>query len=186
MPSLQRRPAILGFGQDHGAWRSTKSDSALNRQAFIVGDHYESPRQEIDLFFAKLTSRSSNQKSRHDLSAAKVKPQDRYRFNEDDPGEGSEEDSEDEEPSKISTASERTVKFATAVPILPLGRPKLVDVPPSPTSSTRSSCDSHDSILRTIPKEIDPAAWLSRKTSDRPGIAWACSMGLTLPSASDM
>ena len=144
MPILQRRPATLGSRQNTSARNSTESSEALKEQVVIVGDHYDKPHKEMDFPSAKLGSMLTTPESGNKLrinTYSKTELHDRYMSSEEEPSPSpDEEESNDEElkhkPSirftngydDIWTASEGKAAIAIAVPILSVGRPKLVDI----------------------------------------------------------
>lgn len=144
MPILQRRPAILGSTHRMSARNNTEIHETLREQVVIVEDDYDKPQKEMDFPSAKLNSMSSNGKPKNNLrikTYSKTELHDRYMSSEEEPSPSADEhESHDEElrhkpsakfndeASDLWTATEGKAEIAIAVPILSLGRPKLVDI----------------------------------------------------------
>ena len=141
---LQRRHVTPGFRQEASARNSTESDETLKEQVIIVGDDYEKPQKEMDFPSVEPRTMSSNHKTRNNLrinTLSKTEMHDRYMSSEEEPSPSPDsEKSHDEElkhkssvrfaeePSDMFTTGEGQAEIAIAVPILCLGRPKLVDI----------------------------------------------------------
>ena len=144
MPILQRRPAMLGSREITSARNSAESDGTLKEHIVVVGDDYETPHKEMDFPSAKLGSMSSSGKSKNYLrikTCSKTELHDRYLSSEEEPSpspDGHENFDEElrhkasakfsDDPSELLRAIEGKPEIAVAVPILSLGRPKLVDI----------------------------------------------------------
>jgi len=142
MPVIQRRPAVQGHNQSANLRNSSDSDDTLREHVVIVRDEYEKPRKEMDFPSAKLVN-VSNVKPKNSLrinTYSRSELHDRYMSSEEEPSPSPDsEDSHDEElkhkpsakledPIDLSAATESKAEIAIAVPILSLGRPKLVDI----------------------------------------------------------
>ena len=142
MPIVQRRPAVPGHKLKASLRNSSDSDETLREHLVIVGDEYEKPRKEMDFPLAKLVNLSST-KSKNSLrinTYSRSELHDRYMSSEEEPSPSPDsEDSHDEElkhkpsarledPIDLSATTESKAEIAIAVPILSLGRPKLVDI----------------------------------------------------------
>lgn len=142
MSVLQHRPVLLG--QRHGLSPQDAIDSndTSKEHIFIVGNDGERPQQEMDFPTAKLVS-LSDQRSKNNLrinTYSKTELHDRYMSSEEEPSLGPDsEESHDEElkhksssrledAAELPTATDCKAEIAIAVPILALGRPKLVDI----------------------------------------------------------
>ena len=144
MPILQRRPAMLGSRESTSARNSAESDDTLKEHIVVVEDDYEKPHKEMDFPSAKLGSMSSSGKSRNKLrinTYSKTELHDRYLSSEEEPSpspDGHQNHDEElrhkasarsnDDASEILRAIEGKPEIAIAVPILSLGRPKLVDI----------------------------------------------------------
>lgn len=142
MPVVQRRPAVLGHEHNASFRNSSDSDDTLREQIVILGDEYEKPRKEMDFPSANLVNVSTI-KPKNNLrinTYSRSELHDRYMSSEEEPSPSPDsEDSHDEElkhkpsvrmedPIDLSAATESKAEIAIAVPILSLGRPKLVDI----------------------------------------------------------
>ena len=142
MATAPRRSAIMSRKPGTSLRDSHGSDSTLREHVVIVGDDYEKPQKEMD--FPSATHGSPiNSKSRTNLrinTYSKTELHDRYMSSEEEPSPSphSEDSYEDELKHKSSAKFEETAELPTiidieaeiaiAVPILALGRPKLVDI----------------------------------------------------------
>lgn len=142
MPVLQRRPAVLVQKNSASVRDSNSNKNALREHVVIVGDDEEKPQKEMDFPSANLTS-SIKLKPRANLrinTYSKTELHDRYMSSEEEPSPSpdDEESHEEELKHKSSARFEDTAELpiaidieaeiAIAVPILALGRPKLVDI----------------------------------------------------------
>jgi len=142
MPVIQRRPAVLGRKHNASLRNSSDSDDTLREYIVIVEDEYEKPQKEMDFPSAKLVN-VPNIKSKNSLrinTYSRSELHDRYMSSEEEPSPSpdSEESHEEElkhkpsarfeDPIDLSAATESKAEIAIAVPILSLGRPKLVDI----------------------------------------------------------
>lgn len=142
MPAVQRRPAVLGHKHKASFRNSSDSEDTLREHVVVVGDEYEKPRKEMDFPSAKLVNLSStNSKNSLRINTySRSELHDRYMSSEEEPSPSPDsEDSHDEElkhkpsarpedPIDLAAATESKAEIAIAVPILSLGRPKLVDI----------------------------------------------------------
>ncbi|KAL8793076.1 MAG: hypothetical protein Q9195_004282 [Heterodermia aff. obscurata] len=144
MPILQRRPAMLGSRESTSARNSAESDVTLKEHIVVVVDDYEKPHKEMDFPSAKLGGMASSGKSKNNLrinTYSKTELHDRYLSSEEEPSPSPDgHESHDEElrhkasakfnddASELLRAIEGKPEIAIAVPILSLGRPRLVDI----------------------------------------------------------
>ena len=141
MPVLQR-PAALGQRQNVRLRNSADSTDTLVEHVVIVGDNDTKPQKEVDFPSATLVNVSSaTSKTNLRINTySKSELHDRYMSSEEEPspspdGEGIHEEelkhkpsARFEDPLDLTTATESKAEIAIAVPILSLGRPKLVDI----------------------------------------------------------
>ncbi|CAF9939647.1 MAG: hypothetical protein HETSPECPRED_001843 [Heterodermia speciosa] len=144
MPILQRRPAMLSSRESTSPPNSAESDCTLKEHIVLVGDDYEKPHKDMDFPSAKLGSMSYSGKSKNNLrikTYSKTELHDRYLSSEEEPSpspdghENHDEELRHKESAKFNDdvgelyrAIEGKPEIAIAVPILSLGRPKLVDI----------------------------------------------------------
>ena len=144
MPILQRRPAMLGSRESTSARNSAESDGTVKEHVVVVGDYYEKPHKESDFPSAKLGSMLSSGRSKNNLrinTYPKTELHDRYLSSEEEPSpspDGHENHDEElrhkasaksnDDASELLRTIEGKPEIAIAVPILSLGRPKLVDI----------------------------------------------------------
>ena len=142
MPVLQRRPAVLGQKHSASARDSNSSNNAFREHVVIVGDDEEKPQKAMDFPSGNLTSPLKS-KLRANLrinTYSKTELHDRYMSSEEEPSpspDGEESHEEElkhkssarfEDTAELPIAIDAEAEIAIAVPILALGRPKLVDI----------------------------------------------------------
>lgn len=122
---------------------SADSDETIREQVVIVGDDYEKPQKAMDFPSANSVNLAANTKPRKNLrihTYSKTELHDRYMSSEEEPSPSPDSDESQEEelkhkpsvklqePIDLSTVTDSEAKIAVAVPIISLGRPKLVDI----------------------------------------------------------
>lgn len=135
---LNRRPRVMGPRPGGSARNSTESNEGVKEHLWVVEEDYEKPQKEMDFPSARLGKMPSmlriNPYAKHDLH-------DRYLSSEEEvspsPDDGGHVDEEDLKPSAAEIAIDDTLdtageeiqaEIAIAMPILALGRPKLIDI----------------------------------------------------------
>ena len=145
MPVLDHRPSSLGLRQLAGARQSTESSDVMGDQLWAVDEAYETAEKEAHLpstTFGKVPSKKAPQTLPKLNTYSKADLHDRYMSSEEEPSPSPDSDTESngEEfkhkvPEKVVeattepvTADEFEAEIAIAVPILAMGKPKLVDI----------------------------------------------------------
>lgn len=140
MPVLQRRPAMLDQRQKASFRNSADSDETVREQVVIVEDDYDAPQKAMDFPSAKILSASRSKNILRINTYSKTELHDRYMSSEEEPSPSPDSDASHEEelrhkpsakfqdPVDLASTTESEPKIAIAVPILSLGRPKLVDI----------------------------------------------------------
>ena len=143
MPVLQRRQQMLAPSQ--GASDRDSIDCEEREHLWVVAEDYEQPRKEMDFPTAKLSRQPPRQKSRNTLrinTYARDELHERYLSSEEEPSPSPSEDikNHDEQVKHklskksasdtvdISEITESKAEIAIAVPIMAIGRPKLIDI----------------------------------------------------------
>lgn len=145
MPVLHHRQSVLGPRQLAGMRPSIESNDAMGDQLWVVDEVYERPEKERDLLSSttgKVLTRKDTQNHLRINTYSKADLHDRYMSSEEEPSpspdsdtESSEEELKHKVPEKVVeataepvTADEYKPEIAIAVPILAMGRPKLVNI----------------------------------------------------------
>ncbi len=151
MPNLQRRPHTLAQRQSATVTSSTKSNATMEDELWYDDLSYHTPSKEMNGPSTPLGRVPSRKQSLNNLRIIPyAQPdilQERYMSSEEEPSPSpeSETDSQDEEEelrhksdksaesradqvAELSVIEEYTAEIAIAVPIMAIGRPKLVDI----------------------------------------------------------
>ena len=145
MPALTRRQQILSPRQLIGMKPSIEMNEAMSEPLWALEEDYERPQKEMDFPLAPLGRAPSRKDSMNNLRINTYTSSDlheRYMESEEEPSPSpdSETESNDEELKHKAPAAPMTeavepilieeykAEIATAVPIMAVGRPKLVDI----------------------------------------------------------
>lgn len=143
MPVLQHRQQMLAPSQS--ASNRDSIDSEEREHMWVVAEDYEQPRKEMEIPTTKLSRQPPRQKSRNTLrinTYPREELHERYLSSEEEPSPSPSEDIENhdeqvEHKSSKTSASdivdileitESKAEIAIAVPIVAMGRPKLIDI----------------------------------------------------------
>ena len=143
MPVLQRRQQMLSPRQ--GAGNRDSTDSVEREHIWVMGEACEQPQKEMDFPAATLSRQPPRQKSRNTLrinTQRNTELHQRYLSSEEEPSPSPSETVENHDEQVKNTLSETcgndTIDFsniteskaeiAVAVPIIVIGRPKLIDI----------------------------------------------------------
>ena len=142
MPVLQRRQQPLAPRQAASSRDST--DSVEREHLWVVEEDYEQPQKDMDFSTVKLSRRPPRQKSRNTLrinTRRDAELHERYLSSEEEPSPSPSENIENHDQkmkSKSETSADDAVdlskiieskaEIAVAVPIMAMGRPKLIDI----------------------------------------------------------
>ncbi len=143
MPVLQRRQQMLAPRQ--GASNRDSTDSEEREHLWVVEEDYEQPREEMDFLPTKLSRQPPRRKSRNTLrinTYPKAELHERYLSSEEEPSPSPSENIENHDKQVKHKSSETSVndsvdlskmieskaEIAIAVPIMAIGRPKLIDI----------------------------------------------------------
>ena len=145
MPVLQHRPLAVSPRQLAGARPSIESTDAMEDQLWVMDEAYGRPEKETDLPSAsigRVPSKKDTHAHLHINTYGKADLHDRYMSSEEEPSPSPDSDTESNEeklkhkllekvvestPEPL-TADEYQAEIAVAVPILAMGKPKLIDV----------------------------------------------------------
>lgn len=151
MPVLTRRQQALATRQLTSKRMSTDSNETMGEHLWVVDEDCERPQKEMDFPSTPLGKAPSSNESRGNLRISTYTASDlhdRYMSSEEEPSpspvsehEGAAEEEEEEEELKHKTPAARTdeaaesqifdeckAEIAIAVPIMAMGRPRLVDI----------------------------------------------------------
>ncbi|KAF6225437.1 hypothetical protein HO173_012717 [Letharia columbiana] len=145
MPVLHHRHSVSGSRQLDGAKQSIKSNNAMADHLWILDETYERPEKERHLLsttIGRVPSKKENPNHLRIDTYSKANLHDRYMSSEEEPSPSPDSDTESNEeelkhkvPEKVVeattepvTADEYEAEIAIAVPILAMGKPKLVDI----------------------------------------------------------
>ncbi|MCJ1258655.1 hypothetical protein MMC24_006488 [Lignoscripta atroalba] len=145
MPVINRRQQSLDLRQVANGRISSDSLDSKKGHLWIVDADFEKPQKEMDFPSAKLKSLPPRQKSRNNLritTIPQVELQDRYLSSEeeaspspddytDNQDDALDQTTFDKAESEDSESSSTIISYpaiATAVPILSVGRPRLIDI----------------------------------------------------------
>lgn len=145
MPVLHHRQSVLGPRQLASPKTSIESNDAMGDQLWALDEAYERPEKETDLPSATIGKMSSKKNTQNHLriqTFSKADLHDRYMSSEEEPSPSPDSDTESDEEELRSQTSEKAVEaitepvtadeyeaeIAIAVPILAMGKPKLVDI----------------------------------------------------------
>lgn len=145
MPVLHNRQTVLGPRPLAAARPSIESNDAMGGQLGILDEGYERPKKETDLpstITGRVPSMQDTQNRLYINTYSKADLHDRYMSSEEEPSPGPDSDTESNEeelkhkvPEKVIEATvehvtmdEYEAEIAIAVPILAMGRPKLVNI----------------------------------------------------------
>ena len=142
MPVLQRRQQMLAPMQ--GASKRDSTDSIEREHLWVVEEDYEQRRKEMDFPTTKLSRQPPQKKSRNTLrinTHPNAELHERYQSSEEEPSPSPSETIENhDEPVRhksstgvndtidLSKVTESKAEIAVAVPIMAIGRPKLIDI----------------------------------------------------------
>ncbi len=187
MPVLQRRQQTLAPRQ--GASNTDSTDSLEREHLWVVEEDYEQLQKEMDYSTAKLSRQSPRKMSRNTLrinTLPNAELHERYQSSEEEPSPSPSEHIENHEERvrhesstgvndtiDLSKITESKAEIAVAVPIMAIGRPKLIDItnlapmhkrkrvsqPPTPHSlSKKVASISSNTDVENIPSLTrDPA-----------------------------
>lgn len=142
MPILQYRQAAVGSRQLTDARPSIESKDAMGDPLWVVDEVYEKETDVPSATLGRVSSKKDTQNHLRIDTYSKADLHDRYMSSEEEPSPGPDSDTESNEedlkhkvPEKAVeattepvTADEYQAEIAIAVPILAMGKPKLVDV----------------------------------------------------------
>ena len=143
MPVLQRRQQALAPRQ--AASNRDSTDSLEREHLWVVEEDYEQAQEEMDVSTAKLRRQAPGQKSRNTLrinTRRDAELHERYLSSEEEPSPSPSENIENHDQKvtqksseinandtlDLSKITESKAEIAVAVPIMAIGRPKLIDI----------------------------------------------------------
>lgn len=184
MPAVTRRQQTLTARQMASVKPSIESEDTVFEPLWAVGEDYERPQKEMDFPLAPMSKAPSRKESMNNLRINTYPSSDlheRYMSSEEEPSPSPDSDTESNEEelkhkapatssakaAELIDLDECEAEIAIAVPIMAVGRPKLIDItvlaPMQKRKRTlkpmrsRSAFNNMGSRIAAVTEEIDPS-----------------------------
>ena len=198
MPVLHRHQQLQASGQIPSGRTSIDGSEGEKEPLWVVDQDYEHPQKAMDFPMAPTGKPDTQQKSKNTLrinTYSKASLHDRYLSSEEEPSPRSDDDIESEVPEEelkhktpvnvlddesidFSSVTESKAEIAVAIPILALGRPKLIDI--------TNLAPMHKRKREIKPYPVHAASFKKHASRDRSEVAERSHSPLSIRSSSQV